>query len=167
MAHFSMQMLQMFILILRWFRMRSKNSKPVHFLTRIILTAAAILVVAFVLTKTTEILVSSPASESWCTNNIPKPALIGIAADITTGVPDCDYKSWKGFPLTSQFCGTIAELKQGCVYPNTDGREPLYIFGTPYNDWTRFQLNYLFWIMVTGIFWLPTRYISKNARRES
>lgn len=133
---------------------------------KILVTGLYILTIAFVLTKTTEILVSSPASESWCTDNIPKPAQSGIAALITTGVPDCEYKSWKGYPLSSQFCGTVAERGNGCVYPNTDGREPIYIFSYQYNDWTRFQLNYLFWIIVTGIFWLPTSYITKKIRRK-
>jgi hypothetical protein len=110
----------------------------------------------------TEILISRPASESWCTGNSVNPELTGIAAAITTGVPDCEYKSWKGYPLSSQFCGTDAERGNGCVYPNTDGREPIYVFSYPYNDWTRFQLNYLFWIAVTGALWIPGTWFGKK-----
>ena len=121
--------------------------------SRLIIRIFVIVVFAYVVTFVADILVTSPRSHKtacseWQSNSPTDEASVDVLFS-------CSQFKWHGFPIRSEFCSIKAE--QGCTYPNKDDREPIYIFGNvPPDSLSRFQINYIFWVMITGILSVPT-----------
>lgn len=120
---------------------------PIH---KLILCVAIILLTGYLVTLLCELIPRNITISGACPDPQERAVSLSGASYAPVGcIPAADYTyNFHGFPISSQFCGIYKE--HNCTYPNDEYREPLYILGETMNNYSRFQLNYAFWVFITA-----------------
>lgn len=111
---------------------------------------------------------SAWVAEQWSTSRFYDDCSYGLTMTPSETTCSPGWRTYYGFPVKSQFCATNVEPQCRYPDPNDSFKEPLYVFGTDFNNTSRFTVNVFFWTFV----WLPgiwmgsllLRYILRHVR---